>query len=111
LLNFKSKRLGLYQNLGTVKFFNTEKIQMIKSKPLEEDPINQKNVLAFDLSEINDFTVVSKCWPLKDGTFYIHHYYFLPELTIYDVYTKSKRKINHLLPDWVDKGLIETCPG
>jgi phage terminase large subunit-like protein len=68
------------------------------------------NSITFDLSEVDDFTVVTKTWIINE-LIYQKHYYFLPEMAVYDVYSKSKKAINNMLPLWVEQGYVELCPG
>lgn len=113
LLDFKAKRLGIYQNASTQRWLTDEQQELIHTAEdidVSKDPF----VITFDLSEVSDFTVVTQTWRhlINDQPIFIQkHKYFLPEYQIYDIYAVSQKNVNKLLPLWQEENRIELTPG
>lgn len=104
--DYISKTCGIWTQ-STSDWIPIQKFSEYQPRNLSEDDlINQPCALSFDLSAVNDMTVLTRCFPLDDR-FIMKHNFYVPEDTLTARYEKEHIHFRN----WVDTGIITATPG
>lgn len=104
--DYISKTCGIWtqDTTGWIPLEKFENYQPAKLNP--EDYADLPCALSFDLSSVNDMTVLTRCFPVS-GQFHFLHDFFIPMDTVESRY--AGENIN--FREWVNSGTVTATPG
>lgn len=105
--DYISKTCGIWTQ-DTASWIPLEKFRAYQPGKLnDKDYLGLPCALAFDLSNVNDMSVLTRCYPMPNGERHLLHDTYIPEDTLQERFMTE----NVNFRDWANNGLVKLTRG